>query len=273
MRLHRSLLTLWLAVAVTALAQQPAIDPAIAHEIDSTPRSTITRTPCFRRRPTQPIASSTRCPVDNMAPQTDPVACAPTGRALADAWHALFGVDLKPPLNAGTDQATRRRTRERKAREGEHYSAYVLDKSGIGTMVANRVAWGRVSSRRASSGCPMRTRCFSARTTPPWRLTLPTARSFFHSKTSLRSVHRTRRPRQNCRQRWTHYIAQSCCQRCTDSKITARLRPSLSLLSALAVHQAIRRTSRHSDLREIYRHQCITRPRLRTSRSRTTCFA
>jgi hypothetical protein len=142
MRLHRSLLTLWLAVATTALAQQPAVDPGLAHEIDSIAAIDNHAHPML-----SPPADATdrefdALPVDSMAPQTDPVALRPDWPALADAWHALFGIDLKPPLNdEQMKQLDAARTRV-KAREGEHYSAYVLDKSGIGTMVANRVAMG-----------------------------------------------------------------------------------------------------------------------------------
>jgi hypothetical protein len=142
MRLHRSLLPLWLAVATTALAQQPAVDPGLAHEIDSIAAIDNHAHPML-----SPPADATdrefdALPVDSMAPQTDPVALRPEWPPLADAWHALFGIDLKPPLNdEQMKQLDAARTRV-KAREGEHYSAYVLDKSGIGTMVANRVAMG-----------------------------------------------------------------------------------------------------------------------------------
>jgi hypothetical protein len=142
MRLHRALLTLWLAVATTALAQQPAIDPAIAREIDNIAAIDNHAHPML-----SPPADATdrefdALPVDNMAPQTDPVAMRPDWPALADAWHALFGVDLKPPLSEDQMKQLDVAREVVKAREGEHYSAYVLDKSGIGTMVANRVAMG-----------------------------------------------------------------------------------------------------------------------------------
>ena len=81
-------------------------------------------------------------PVDNMAPQTDPVALRPDWPPLHDAWLALFDIDLQPPLTPDTQKQLDAARARVKAREGEHYSAYILDKSGIGTMVANRVAMG-----------------------------------------------------------------------------------------------------------------------------------
>src|SRR5579875_177400 len=144
MSLRHVSLALVLAGAAAALghAQQPSILPDLAKEIDSIPAFDNHAHPML-----SPPADATdrefdALPVDNMAPQTDPVALRADWPPLADAWRALFEIDLKPPLN--TEQmklldAARARV---KAREGEHYSAYILAKSGIGTMVANRVAMG-----------------------------------------------------------------------------------------------------------------------------------
>jgi hypothetical protein len=128
--------------ATTALGQQPAVDPAIAHEIGSIAAIDNHAHPML-----SPPADATdrefdALPVDNMAPQTDPVALRADWPELADAWHALFGIELKPPLTAAQMKRLDAARARVKAREGEHYSAYVLDKSGIGTMVANRVAMG-----------------------------------------------------------------------------------------------------------------------------------
>jgi hypothetical protein len=131
-----------LLAAAGAIAQQPAVDPTLAHEIGSIAAIDNHAHPML-----SPPADATdrefdALPVDSMAPQTDPVALRPDWPPLADAWHALFDVDLKPPLNdAQMEQLDAARARV-KAREGEHYSTYVLDKSGIGAMVANRVAMG-----------------------------------------------------------------------------------------------------------------------------------
>src|SRR6185437_12770793 len=81
-------------------------------------------------------------PVDNMAPQTDPVAWRADNPQLAPAWAALWGFHHEPPLDAaGLRQLDAARARV-KAREGQHYSAWVLKQAGIGVMLANRVSMG-----------------------------------------------------------------------------------------------------------------------------------
>jgi hypothetical protein len=81
-------------------------------------------------------------PVDSMAPQTDPAAYRADNPQLADAWAALFHVHLHTPLDAaGTAKLAAARAAV-KAREGAHYSAWVLDQAGIRTMAANRVSMG-----------------------------------------------------------------------------------------------------------------------------------
>jgi uncharacterized protein len=125
-----------------ACTQQLGIAPELAREIDSIPAIDNHAHPML-----SPPADATdrefdALPVDSMEPQTDPVALRPDWPPLADAWHALFDVDLQPPLTPETAKQLDAARARIKAREGEHYSAYVLDKSGIGTMVANRVAMG-----------------------------------------------------------------------------------------------------------------------------------
>ena len=136
------LLLIAASAPASAIAQQPSVDPAIARLIDSIAAIDNHAHPML-----SPPADATdrefdALPVDNMAPQTDPVALRPDWPALADAWRALFGVDLKPPLTGEQMQQLDAARARVKAREGEHYSAYILAKSGIGTMVANRVAMG-----------------------------------------------------------------------------------------------------------------------------------
>jgi len=66
-------------------------------------------------------------PVDNMEPASDPVNLRPDSPALRDATHALYGS----------------RSRERTIEEqGEQYPAWVLDRMGVETMLANRVEMG-----------------------------------------------------------------------------------------------------------------------------------
>lgn len=81
-------------------------------------------------------------PVDSMPPQTDPAAYRPDNPQLAEAWRALFHVNLRVPLDAaGTAKLAAARAAV-KAREGSHYSAWVLDQANIRTMAANRVTMG-----------------------------------------------------------------------------------------------------------------------------------
>ena len=142
MSLRRLSLALALATAVTSLAQQPSVDPDLAREIDSIPALDNHAHPML-----SPPADATdrdfdALPVDSMAPQTDPVALRPDWPPLHDAWLALFNIDLHPPLTPDTQKQLDAARARVKSREGEHYSAYVLDKSGIDIMVANRVAMG-----------------------------------------------------------------------------------------------------------------------------------
>ena len=82
-------------------------------------------------------------PVSSLTPQSDPPALRPDFLPLRDAWKALYGVELLPPLDAAAqDKLTAARTRVKNAK-GENYPAWILDQAGIGTMLANRVAMGR----------------------------------------------------------------------------------------------------------------------------------
>src|SRR6185437_5956179 len=142
MRLRCLLPVLTVVIAAASLAQQPAIDPALAREIDSVLAIDNHAHPML-----SPPADATdrefdALPVDSMAPQTDPIALRPDWPPLHDAWLALFDIDLKPPLTPETQKLLNAARAGVKAREGEHYSAYILEKSGIATMVANRVAMG-----------------------------------------------------------------------------------------------------------------------------------
>jgi hypothetical protein len=143
MGFRRTALTFLLVVASWAVpAQQSSILPDLAREIDSIPAIDNHAHPML-----SPPADATdrefdALPVDNMAPQTDPVALRPDWPPLHDAWLALFDIDLQPPLTPDTQKQLDAARARVKAHEGEHYSTYVLDKSGIGTMVANRVAMG-----------------------------------------------------------------------------------------------------------------------------------
>src|ERR1700709_1791808 len=81
-------------------------------------------------------------PVDNMEPQTDPLAWRADNPQLAAAWKALWGFQELPPLDAdGTKRLQAARARI-KTREGLHYDDWVLDQAHIGTEFANRVRMG-----------------------------------------------------------------------------------------------------------------------------------
>lgn len=81
-------------------------------------------------------------PVDNMAPQTDPVAWRPDNPQLAKAWAALWGFTGRPPLDAAGMKALEAAREVVRKREGARYSIWVLDQAGIRTMLANRVSMG-----------------------------------------------------------------------------------------------------------------------------------
>jgi hypothetical protein len=81
-------------------------------------------------------------PVDSMEPESDPPAYRADFPQLQDAWKALWGFDERPPLDAaGLRRLNAARSRV-KTREGEQYTAWVLDQAKIATMIGNRVAMG-----------------------------------------------------------------------------------------------------------------------------------
>ncbi len=81
-------------------------------------------------------------PVDNMEPQTDPVAWRLDSPQLPAAWRALWDFQGLAPLDAeGMKRLDAARGKVR-AREGLHYDEWVLDQAGISVMLANRVAMG-----------------------------------------------------------------------------------------------------------------------------------
>lgn len=79
-------------------------------------------------------------PVDNMEPQSDPVNLRPDAPAIAEAWHALYGLDH-------VDQA---RKQSLIAQRGAAWPAWALDRMGTEIMLANRVEMGPGDSFPAS---------------------------------------------------------------------------------------------------------------------------
>ncbi len=118
------------------------VDPALARLIAATPAIDNHAHPMLSPPEMTADRDFDALPVDNMEPQTDPLAWRPDYPPLAEAWATLYGFHGHPPLTAGM-QAELEKARARvRAREGEHYSQWVLAQAGIGTMLANRVRLG-----------------------------------------------------------------------------------------------------------------------------------
>ena len=81
-------------------------------------------------------------PVDNMAPQTDPVGWRADNPQLTAAWKALWGFDGAAPLDAAGVKRLQALRSAVKTREGGAYDTWVLDRIGIATELANRVRMG-----------------------------------------------------------------------------------------------------------------------------------
>ena len=139
------LLSAFLAV-VLAHAQ----DNSVTRDIDPELRRLIDSTPAFDNHAHPVLAPSADAsdrnfdalPVDNMAPQTDPVAWRADNPQLTAAWRSLWGFKGEGPLNAKSMadlQAARTRVKQR---EQSNYPAWVLKQAGIETMLANRVEMG-----------------------------------------------------------------------------------------------------------------------------------
>jgi hypothetical protein len=82
-------------------------------------------------------------PVDNMEPQTDPVAWRPDNPQLTVAWKALWGVDKAAPVDVDGMKRLNEARAKVKSRERQRYADWVLDQAGIGVMLSNRVAMGQ----------------------------------------------------------------------------------------------------------------------------------
>jgi hypothetical protein len=136
------------ALTAPALAQtSPSpldrdIDPTIAQVIATTPAIDNHAHPMLSPPDDAADRNFDALPVDNMAPETDPLGWRTDYPPLADAWQALWHITIRPPL---TDAQQKQLDQARgfvKAREGAHYSVWVLDQANIQTMNANRVSMG-----------------------------------------------------------------------------------------------------------------------------------
>ena len=81
-------------------------------------------------------------PVDNMEPQTDPVAWRADNPQLPAAWKALWDFNATAPLDGDGIKRLQAARARIKLREGRHYDEWVLDQAHIGTEFANRVRMG-----------------------------------------------------------------------------------------------------------------------------------
>jgi hypothetical protein len=135
----------WL-FAATALAQssqpQPSVDPQLRATINSIRAFDNHAHPVLPPPNDATDRNFDALAVDNMAPETDPVAWRPDNPQLSDAWAALWGFKASAPLDAKGMQALQAARARVKAREGSHYADWVLDQAGIGVMLANRIAMG-----------------------------------------------------------------------------------------------------------------------------------
>lgn len=144
------LLSLCLSLAAHAQHRGPAagakvpagIDPAIARVIAETPAFDNHAHPVLPPPAMATDREFDALPVDNMEPQTDPIALRPDFPPLADAWSALWGYHGKAPLPQQAQQQLELARGKVRQREGANYDEWVLHQAGIGTMVANRVAMG-----------------------------------------------------------------------------------------------------------------------------------
>ena len=110
-------------------AREPAADPDLAAEIRKIRAIDNHAHPVRYTAPGEaPDREFDALPVDNMEPQSDPVAVRPGSAALLDAARVLFGAEPKAQVMA---------------QKGDQYPAWVLDQMGVETMLANRVAMGK----------------------------------------------------------------------------------------------------------------------------------
>jgi len=127
--------------AQTAHAQQ--VDPNIASQIAAIQAIDNHAHPVLA----PPLDASDKnfdaLPVDSLEAESDAVAVRPDFPLLAEAWRALYGFTMRPPLDAQGMKQLDDARRAVKAEHGEGFPAWVLDQAGISTMLANRVAMGR----------------------------------------------------------------------------------------------------------------------------------
>jgi uncharacterized protein len=126
----------------TATSVDRDIDPAIAAAISSITAIDDHAHPVLPPPNERSDRNFDALPVDNMEPQTDPAAWRPDNPQLTVAWKALWGFDKAAPVDANEMKLLNEARAKVKSREGQRYADWVLDKAGVDTMLANRVAMG-----------------------------------------------------------------------------------------------------------------------------------
>lgn len=132
-----------LSASVSRAQQSQAVDPLLARQIDAMWAVDNHAHPVLAPPLDRTDRNFDALPVGNLEPQSDPVALRPDFPMLGEAWKALYGFDTPPPLDAADMKRLNEMRARVKAQQGEHFPDWVLDKVGIGTMLANRVAMGR----------------------------------------------------------------------------------------------------------------------------------
>ena len=132
----------WAQEMSTKAPLAPAVDPAIARVLAETLAFDNHAHPLLAPPAMATDHGFDALPVDNMEPQSDPLAWRTDYPALAEAWAALWNFRGKPPLNPDQQQELEAARLKVRTREGKGYPAWVLRQAGIGTMMANRVAMG-----------------------------------------------------------------------------------------------------------------------------------
>ena len=148
-RLRACALTASIALAIAAPAQSlaplaplPDIDPAIARIVASIPALDNHAHTVLPPPNDATDRDFDALPVDNMEPQTDPVAFRDDSPQLPAAWKALWAVDTTAPLSASALARVNVARAARKQQYGPRYDDWVLAQAGIATQVANRVSMG-----------------------------------------------------------------------------------------------------------------------------------
>lgn len=123
-------------------ALEASIDPEIARVIASIKAIDNYAHPLLPVLGAAPDRDFDALPVEGMKPASDPVARRPDNPQLPLAWKSLWNLNLAAPLDqAGTKRLEAAREKI-KAQIGPAYDEWVLDRAGIGIMLANRVTLG-----------------------------------------------------------------------------------------------------------------------------------